>query len=82
MMWLGACHRRYAALDNNQSDHQALEVEMEGMIANHLVSILISHGSNLSYVDPQTVYKCNLIPFRHVNPWLVQLSTRTKIKIA
>ena len=34
----------YAALDNKQSDHQALVVEMEGMITNHLVSILIDPG--------------------------------------
>ena len=40
----------YATLDNRQNDHQDLVVEMEGMIANHLVSILIEPGSNLSYV--------------------------------
>ena len=56
----------YAALDNKQADHQALVVEMEGMIANHLVSILIDHGSNLSYVAPQTVDKCKLKPVIHV----------------
>jgi hypothetical protein len=44
--------RIYAALDNKQADHQALVVEMEGMIANHLVSFLIDPGSNLSYVTP------------------------------
>jgi hypothetical protein len=51
------------------------------MIANHLVSILIDHGSNLSYVAPQTVDKCKLQPVRHVKPWLVQLITGTKIKV-
>jgi hypothetical protein len=44
-------------LDNNQANHQASVVELEGMIANHLVSILIDPGSNLSYVAPQTVDK-------------------------
>jgi hypothetical protein len=29
----------YVALDNNQADHQALVVEIEGMISNHLVSV-------------------------------------------
>jgi hypothetical protein len=29
----------YVALDNGQDNHQALVVEMEGMISNHLVSI-------------------------------------------
>jgi hypothetical protein len=34
----------YAALDKNQVDHQASLVEIEGMISNHLVSILIDPG--------------------------------------
>jgi hypothetical protein len=42
----------YAALDNNQANHQDSVVELEGMIANHIVSILIDPGSNLSYVAP------------------------------
>jgi hypothetical protein len=42
----------YEALDNNQSDHQASIVELEGMIANHIVFILIDPGYNLSYVAP------------------------------
>ena len=71
----------YAALDNNQADHQALVVEMEGMIANRLVSILIDLGSNLSYVSPQTVEKCKLQQVKHAKSWLVQLATRTKIKV-
>jgi hypothetical protein len=72
----------YAALNNNQADHQASVVELEGMIANHPISILIDPGSNLSYVSPQTVNKCKLQPIRHVKPWLVQLATGTKIKVA
>jgi hypothetical protein len=52
--------RIYAALDNNQADHQASVVELEGMIANHPISILIDPGSNLSYVAPHTVDKCKL----------------------
>jgi hypothetical protein len=74
--------RIYAALDNNQSDHQASVVELEGMIANRVVSILIDPCSNLSYVAPQTVDKCKLQPIRHVKPWLVQLATGTKRKVA
>jgi hypothetical protein len=57
-------------------------VEMEGMITNHLVYILIDLGSNLSYVAPQAIDKCKLQPVRHVKPWLVQLATGTKIKVA
>jgi hypothetical protein len=72
----------YAASDNKQADHQASVVEMEGMIANHQISILIDLGSNLSYVAPHTIDKCKLQPIRHVNPWLLQLATGTKRKLA
>jgi hypothetical protein len=44
--------RIYADLDNKQANHQASMVEMEGMIANRLVSILIDPSSNLIYVTP------------------------------
>jgi hypothetical protein len=71
----------YVALKNNQANHQALVVEMEGMIANHLVSILIDPGSNLSYVAPHIVDKYKLQPVIHVKPWLVQLSIGTKRKV-
>jgi hypothetical protein len=74
--------RIYATVDNKQAIHQASVVEMEGMIANHLLSILIELGSNLSYVAPHTIDKCKLQPHKHVKPWLVQLATDTKIKIA
>jgi hypothetical protein len=72
----------YAAVDNKQSDHQASVVDMEGMIANHLIYILIDPGSKLSYVAPHNVDKCKLQLVRHAKPWLVQLSTGTKIKVA
>ena len=71
----------YVALDNIQVDHQYSVVDMEGMISNHLVSILIDPGSNLIYVSPQTVDKCKLQQVKHVKSWLVQLATRTKIKV-
>jgi hypothetical protein len=63
--------RIYAALYNSQDDHQASMVEMESMIINHLVSILIEPGSNLSYVAPHTVDKCKLQLVRHVKTWFV-----------
>jgi hypothetical protein len=72
----------YAALDNQQADHQASVVEIEGMITNHLVSILIDPGSNLSYIAPKAVDKCKLQPHKHAQPWLVQLATGTKRKVA
>jgi hypothetical protein len=71
----------YVALDNNQADHQASVVEIEGMIFNHLVSVLIDPGSNLSYIAPKVVDKCNIHPRKQTKPWLVQLATGTKIKV-
>jgi hypothetical protein len=52
------------------------------MISNHLISILIDPVSNLSYVAPQTIDKCKLQLVIHVNPWLLQLATDTKRKVA
>jgi hypothetical protein len=50
----------YAALDNNQANHQDSVAEIEGMIFNHLVSVLFDPSSNLSYIAPNTVDKCKL----------------------
>jgi hypothetical protein len=72
----------YATLDNNQDDHQASVVEIEGMITNHLVSILIDPGSNLSNIAPKAVDKCKLQPHKNTKPWLVQLATGTKRRVA
>jgi hypothetical protein len=72
----------YVALDNKQGDNQASVVEMKGTITNHLVSILIDPGSNLSYIAPKDVDKCKLQPHKHAKPWLVQLATSTKRKVA
>jgi hypothetical protein len=71
----------YVALDNRQDDHQASVVEMEGIIYNHPASILIGHGSNLSYVSPQTVDKCKLQQVKHFQSWLIKLATGTKRKV-
>jgi hypothetical protein len=68
----------YASLDSRQVDHQDSVVDMEGMISNHIVSILIEPSSNLSYVSPQTVEKCKLKQVKHAKSWLVQLATGTK----
>jgi len=73
--------RIYASFNNNQANHQDSVLELEGMIANHLVSILIYPSSNLSYVAPQTIDKCKLQLIRHVKMWLVWLATGTKQKM-
>jgi hypothetical protein len=74
--------RIYTTMDNKQADQQNSVVEMDGMITNHVVYILIDPGSNLSYVAPQTIDKCKLQPIGHAKPWLVQLATGTKRKVA
>jgi hypothetical protein len=72
----------YVALDNNQADHQASVVEIEGTIFNHLVSILIDPSSNLSYIAPKTVDNCKLQTQKQTKPWLVQLATSSKRTVA
>jgi hypothetical protein len=72
----------YADLDNNQYDHQASVVEIKGMITNHLVFILIDPGSNLSYISPKIVDKCKIQPHKNAKPWMVQLATGTKRRVA
>jgi hypothetical protein len=72
----------YAALDNNQADHQYSVVEIEGMVFNHLVSVLFDPGSNLIYIAPKTMDKCKLQPQKQTKPWLVQLATGTKRRVA
>jgi hypothetical protein len=71
----------YPTLDNRQADHQASVLEMEGIIASHLVSIFIDPGSNLSYVFPQVFEKFKSHPVKHAKSWFVQLSTGTKTKV-
>jgi hypothetical protein len=71
----------YVALDNNQADHQDSVVEIDSMIFNHLVSVLIDPGSNLSYIAPKAIDKCNLQPQKKTKAWLVQLATDTKRKV-
>jgi hypothetical protein len=52
------------------------------MITNHLVPILIDPGSNMSYIATKVVDKCKLQPHKNDKPWLVQLATGTKGRVA
>jgi hypothetical protein len=74
--------RIYAVVENQQADHQASVVELEGIISKQPISILIDPGSNLSYVSPQVVEACALQRKKHAKAWLVQLATWTKRKVA
>ena len=44
-----------ASLENRQTEHQNSMVEVQGMIQNHIVSILIDPGVSLCYISPSTV---------------------------
>jgi hypothetical protein len=74
--------RIYEAIENQQANHQASMVELEGIITKKLISILIDPVSNLSYISPQVVEACSLQIKKHARSWLVQLSTRTKRKVS
>jgi len=70
-----------AVVENQQANHQALVVEIEGKLTNRPVSILVDLGSNLSYISPQIVEACVLQKEKHKKTWMVQLATRTKRKV-
>ena len=70
-----------ATLENQQAEHQATMVEMEGKIADQSVTVLIDLGASLSYISPQVVEKCNLKTEKFQQSWLVQLATGTKRKV-
>ena len=68
----------YASLDGRQEDHQAIIVEIEGIILNTSISILVDPGAFQIYVSPKIINVCKLGKFKHDKPWLVQLATGTK----
>jgi len=74
--------RFYAAADNHQADHQESIIETKGKLCNQIVSILIDLGFNYSYINVEIVEKCNFAKEFHEEPRLVQLETRTKIRIS
>jgi hypothetical protein len=56
-------------------------VEVEGKVNNNHVYVLIDPGATLSYVSPSIVDSNKLKKVRHTKSWLLQLATRTKIKV-
>ena len=70
-----------AALEDRQADHQSTIVEIEGIVFNHIVSVLIDPGATLSYISPRTVELCHLDREKHVRPWWVQLATGARRKV-
>ena len=74
--------RIYAVLEDLQEDHQWSMVEVASKIVEKTVSILIDPGSTHSYIAPRVVKICAFKKVRHSKSWLVQLATRTKIKVS
>lgn len=64
-------------MDNRQAYHQASIIDMEGNLHDQRVSILIDHGSNYMYINPDLVDKCCLNKEVHAQPWLVLLDIGT-----
>jgi len=73
--------RIYIVVENQQAYHQDFVVDMEGIVAMQLNSILIDPGSKLSYISPQFVEACSLQRKKHAKAWLVQLAMGTKRKV-
>ena len=57
-------------------------VEVEGEIAEQIISILIDLGSTHSYITLRVVEICAFKKLKHRRSWLVQLATVTKKKVS
>jgi hypothetical protein len=71
----------YVTVENWQAYHQSFVVELEGIIPNQPVSNLIEPSSNLSYISPQVIEECSFHRNKRAREWLVQLATKTKMKV-
>ena len=69
------------ALDDHQAEYQPTMIECEGMIVDQLVSVLFDPGTNLRYISPKVVEKCQLQSSKFKKSWLVQLAIGTKIRV-
>lgn len=71
----------YVALYNQQENHQASMIQMEGNICDKIISILIDPSSNYIHLSLMLVERCQLNQEPHEEYWLVQLATRIKMRI-
>ena len=74
--------RIYAVLEDRQADHQSTVVEIAGKIDEQYVSVLIDPGSTHSYITHRVVEICAFKKLNHSKSLLVQLATRSKIKVS
>jgi hypothetical protein len=59
------CAKNLCSVENQQADHQASVVELEGIITKQPISVLIDPGSNISYISPRVVEACSLQRKKH-----------------
>ena len=74
--------RIYATLDDQEVNHQATLVEIEGKVSDASISILIDPVACRRYVSLKIVDTCKLNKEKHEKLWLVQLATGTKRNVS
>ena len=70
------------ALEDHQAEYRPVMIEFEGNTTNCFVPILIYPCPRMSYVSLKIVELCYLQSVKFKNPWLVQLATRAKRRVA
>jgi hypothetical protein len=73
--------RIYATLEYQQEEYQSNMIEVEGKIINEPIVILMDSGEIHCYIDPKIVDRLHLEKSKLGKSSLVQLATRTKIRI-
>jgi hypothetical protein len=73
--------RIYAALEKKQDEFQSHMIEVEGMINNHVFTIVIVSGAIHSYIDLKVVERMFFQRSKHEKSWLVRLAKGAKRKV-
>ena len=77
----GSHHRIYAAVDNQQVEHQSPVVETSGMINKVKVKILFDSGATDSFISPVALEKCGLVAYEHDDFKQVEMASRIKLAV-
>ena len=74
----GSHHQIYAAVDNQQFEHQSIMVEISGMINKVKVKILFDSGATDSFISPVALEKCGLAAYEHDDFKQVEMASGIK----
>ena len=74
----GSHHRIYAAVDNQQVEHQSVMVETSGMINKVKIKILFDSGATESFISPVALEKCGLAAYEHDDFKQVEMASGVK----